>query len=364
MNYPKELAICNAENGYRNIIAVSHLNSLRRIPWENDVAFFLVSFLDPDAREPVCVCPRGLLKKVIAKAEVAGYPAIVGSMLHGNPPSSSECEFSHFPIPSDCSSPERAASAITSFLQNNSIDSLPALTEGMFGSLITQPLHNEDCHDVILDACEQFRCDIEEWHAESGPGAFKAALQFGEVKDMADKAGLFKRYVVKAFGIKHGITPCFMAKPRHGLPGNSGHMHITLVTMDGKDAFTRDTPDPSPPYPDVAHSSDLGRQFLAGLLTSLPDIMPLFAPTMNSYRRLVEDFCTPTTVSGVAHFEIHVPDADANPHFGLAAIIALGGRGVEKKLEIPVPPLSKGENMSGASNKGVRLAKSLKKQSN
>ncbi|KAE8366532.1 hypothetical protein BDV27DRAFT_155807 [Aspergillus caelatus] len=252
MDYPKELAIWNEENGYRD------LNSFRRIPWENNVPFFLVSFLDPDTREPVCACPRGLLKNVAAKAETAGYRAMAGG--------------------------------IAVWIQG-------------------------------------FKCRISTSQAHYV--MFVSTI----------------RYVVKASGIKHGIAPCFMAKPRHGFPGNSGHMHITLVTMDGKNAFTRDTPDPSPPHPDVAHLSDLGRQFLAGLLTGLPDMMPLFAPTINSYK--------PT------HFEIRVPGADANPHFVLAAIIALGWRGIEKELEIPVPPLPKGEDMSSASDKGVRLAKSL-----
>lgn len=171
-----------------------------------------------------------------------------------------------------------------------------------------------------------------------------------------------------------------MAKPRQGLPGNSGHMHISLVTSDRKNAFLRDTPDPSPPYPDVAYLSDLGRYFLAGVLTGLPDIMPMFAPTVNSYKRLVENFWAPVTVSwGLEHraasirlitpptgspkatrLEVRVPGADANPHYVLAAIVALGWRGVEKKLEIPVPPLSKGEEMGGGSDQGVRLAKSLK----
>lgn len=170
-----------------------------------------------------------------------------------------------------------------------------------------------------------------------------------------------------------------MAKPREGLPGNSGHMHISLVNSDGTNAFHRSTPDPSPPYPDVAHLSDLGRYFLAGILTGLPDIMPMFAPTVNSYKRLVENFWAPVTVSwGLEHraasirlitpptasakatrLEVRVPGADANPHFVLAAIVALGWWGVEKKLEIPVPPLSKGEDMGGESDKGVRLAKNL-----
>ena len=186
--------------------------------------------------------------------------------------------------------------------------------------------------------------------------------------------------MVKSLGSKHGITPVFMAKPREGLPGNSGHMHISIASEGGKNLFFREEPDPSPLYPDLTYLSDLGRHFLAGLLAGLPDIMPLLAPTINSYKRLVENFWAPVTVSwGLEHraasirvitpptsspkgtrIEVRVPGADANPHFVLAAVVALGWRGVEKKLEIPVPPLGKGECVGGSSDQGVRLAKSLK----
>ncbi|BCR88850.1 glutamine synthetase family protein [Aspergillus chevalieri] len=366
--YFKELGISNKENGYRDIVAVPDLSSFRRIPWENNVPFFLVSFLDPDTRQPLSACPRGLLNTAVGKAEEAGYHAMAGA----------EYEFYQFRAPGNHSSPERNASSTATFLKENPVEALPPLTEGMFGYSITRPIHNQDYYYGVFNACESFRCEIEGWHTESGPGVYEAALQFGEAKEMADKAGLFK-YVVKAIGTKHGITPAFMAKPRQGLPGNSGHMHISLM-KDGKNAFFRETPDPSPPYPDVAHLSDLGRHFLAGVLTGLPDIMPLFAPTINSYKRLVENFWAPVTVSwGLEHraasvrvitpptaspkatrLEVRVPGADCNPHLALAAIVALGWKGVEKKLEIPVPPLSKGEDMGGASDQGARLAKSLK----
>ena len=69
--YFKELAISNKENGYRDIVAVPDLSSFRRIPWEDNVPFFLVSFFDPETRQPVCACPRGLLKTVLGKAEAA-----------------------------------------------------------------------------------------------------------------------------------------------------------------------------------------------------------------------------------------------------------------------------------------------------
>jgi glutamine synthetase len=76
--YFKELAISNKENGYRDLLAIPDLSSFRRIPWEKSVPFFLVSFLDPDTREPVCACPRGLLNTALSKAEAAGYRAMAG----------------------------------------------------------------------------------------------------------------------------------------------------------------------------------------------------------------------------------------------------------------------------------------------
>jgi len=196
---------------------------------------------------------------------------------------------------------------------------------------------------------------------------------------MADKAALFK-FTTKCIGSNYGITPCFMAKPREGLPGNSGHMHVSLVDNSGKNLFARAQTDSSPPYPDLANLSDMGRHFLAGLLEGLPDIMPILAPTVNSYKRLVENFWAPVTVSwGLEHraasirliapptasakatrFEIRVGGADANPYLVLAAILACGWRGIEKKLNISIPPLGKGQDVGGAADKGARLAKSLK----
>lgn len=190
----------------------------------------------------------------------------------------------------------------------------------------------------------------------------------------------YLRLTVKSLGSKFGITPCFMAKPRSGLPGNSGHMHVSLVDESGTNLFYRGSEDPNPPFPDVRYLSDLGRHFLAGLLEGLPDIMPIVAPTINSYKRLVENFWAPVTVSwGLEHraasirlitpptaspkacrFEVRVPGADTNPHLVLAAILALGWRGVEKKLELTLPPLGKGQNVGGVEDKGQRLAKSLK----
>ena len=78
--YFRELKISNKDNGYRDIIAVPDLNSYRRIPWEDNVPFFLVSFLDPDTQRPIATCPRSLLKEAAEKFEKSGMRALAGGL--------------------------------------------------------------------------------------------------------------------------------------------------------------------------------------------------------------------------------------------------------------------------------------------
>ena len=79
--YFRELKVSNSENGYRDIIAIPDLSSFRRIPWENDVPFFLVTFYDPDTQDPLFACPRGLLQMTVEKIEKAGMGAMAGGQL-------------------------------------------------------------------------------------------------------------------------------------------------------------------------------------------------------------------------------------------------------------------------------------------
>ncbi|PWW73666.1 glutamine synthetase/guanido kinase [Tuber magnatum] len=360
-SYFRELGISNSANGYRDLLAKVDLQSFRRIPWEDSTAFadpkdqrgvpfFLVTFHDPDTKEPIAPCPRGLLSGAVKKVREKGWSAMAGA------------EYEFFNFREDPHS-----------LDANKGSTLEHMTPGMFGYSLTRPVQNQDFYYEIFNACKKFRVDIEGWHTETGPGVYEAALEFGEVKEMADRAGLFK-YVVKSLGSKYGITPCFMAKPKEGLPGNSGHMHVSLVDSNGNNLFARPERDPEAGR-DLAYLSDIGRHFLAGVLEGLPSVMPLLAPTVNSYKRLVENYWAPVTVSwGLEHraasvrlispplaspeatrFEIRTCGADANPYYVLAAVLTTGLRGVERKLEIPVPPLGVGEGTGG----GERLARNL-----
>lgn len=94
-------------------------------------------------------------------------------------------------------------------------------------------------HD-IYDTCDTFGVALEGLHTETGPGVYEAALAYTDALRMADNAILFK-LTSKALGYKYDIMPTFMAKPHNGLPGCSGHIHVSLQDSSGRNIFA--TPD-------------------------------------------------------------------------------------------------------------------------
>ncbi|KAJ1716091.1 glutamine synthetase [Aspergillus flavus] len=346
--YTTDANIAPKDSGYVDFIAVPDLSTFRRIPWEDDIPFFLVRFIQNG--QTVSADGRNMLKSICDKLAAENCQGMAGV----------ELEFMNFQTPSeDGYSNGSQTQNIAAFLEKNTPGSLRPITAGSFSYSATRPVAFKKYFYDIFNTCAQINCGIEGWHTEGGPGVYEAALKVCDVREMADRVSLFK-LLAKSIGVEHGITPCFMAKPIQGQPGSSGHIHVSLCDLDGKNLFARETPDDNAPWPDAVGLSDLGRQFLAGLLEALPDIMPLFAPTINSYKRLVENFWAPVNVSwgledrmasirlitppvckpGATRFEVRIPGADLHPHYALAVILAAGWRGVQKKLDIKVPPVS------------------------
>ncbi|KAF4833895.1 Type-1 glutamine synthetase 2 [Colletotrichum tropicale] len=274
-----------------------------------------------------------------------------------------ELEFMNFQTPSEdgYGSPQGRQN-LPMFLEKNTPSALRPLTGGMFGYSTSRPIASKKYFHDIFDFNKRANCGLEGWHTESGPGVYEAisrsALKVSPIDEMADKVSIFK-LITKSLGVEHGMTPCFLAKPTQGLPGNSGHIHVSLTDLDGKNILARSGPsDQTAAWPDIAQLSDVGRYFLAGILVALPDIMPLLAPSINSYKRLVENYWAPVDVSwgledrlasvrliappickpAATRFEVRIPGADLHPHYALTAIVAAGWRGVMKKLDIPIPP--------------------------
>ncbi|KIM29070.1 hypothetical protein M408DRAFT_68625 [Serendipita vermifera MAFF 305830] len=359
--YTRELLISNKDNGYRDIIAKVDLSSYRRITWEYNVPFFLVSFLDPDTKEPICACPRGTLAKAIKLADKYDWKCLAG------------VEYEYFQFRED---PRSVA--------DKKFHQLEALTPGMHGYSMLRTQLNQDYFNDIFDEAKRFHIEIEGHHTETGPGVYETALAYTSALRMADNAILFK-YLVKSLGMQKGVLPSFMAKPWGNLPGCSGHVHVSLKTKDGKNLFAVKESElkngrEDAQYGDTKWLSKEGEWFLAGILDGLEDIVPLLVPTINGYKRLVggEAFWAPNAVTwgydsraasirlitppscppSATRMEVRVPGADMNPYLALSAIFLLGFRGIEKQLSIPVPPV---KDLMNDKSKVIKLATGLDK---
>ena len=130
-------------------------------------------------------------------------------------------------------------------------------------------------------------------------------------------------------------------------PGCSGHVHLSLENSRGENLFY----DAS----DKHGMSGVFKSFLAGLIKGVPEILPLMAPTVNSYKRLVKGFWAPVQMTwGIdnrtcafrvinnspssTRIEVRVPGSDMNPYLSVAAIIAAGIHGLEKNLKLEQDP--------------------------
>ncbi|KAJ7709748.1 hypothetical protein B0H17DRAFT_915304 [Mycena rosella] len=341
--YSRELLISNKANGYRDIIASIDLSTYRRIPWENNVPFFLVSFLDPDTREPLVVDPRGIMGITTERAAAVGRRCFAGV----------EYEYFNF------------QETAQSLVQKKFIDLQP-LTPGMHGySLLRTQLNSEYFHE-LFDESAKFGVAIEGHHTETGPGVFETALAYTSALRMADNGILFK-FLAKSIGMKRGVIPSFMAKPWGNVIAWLYHIHVSLRDSSDRNIFAVSNSELSggradAAYEDTKFMSSEGESFLAGVLDGIADIMPLLVPTINGYKRLVggEAFWAPNAITwgydsraasirllsppsvppSATRLEIRVPGADMNPYYALSAVFLLGLRGIEKKLKLQTPPIS------------------------
>jgi glutamine synthetase len=300
--------------GYPDAVATLDLNTYRTVPWDNDVPFFLGNFnLD--------ICPRNLLMKIKAQANAIGFKPSFGQ----------EFEWFNFKETSES-------------VHQKDFNHLTPLTNGMFGYSLLRMAKNSSFVNDIYDLMYKFDVPIEGLHTETGPGVLEAAILYGDVLESADRAVLFKSGV-KEIGIRHGIMPTFMAKINASLPGCSGHIHQSLWDEKNNIFYNSSS---------KTKMSEIMESYIAGLLHCMPHVLPMYAPTINSYKRLVEGAWAPTTItwgidnrttciralpgsSSSTRIELRVVGSDANPYLAHAAALASGLYGVKNKLKLSVP---------------------------
>jgi glutamine synthetase len=322
-----DLAYDNAKitgwhTGYPDAMAVIDLQTFRQLPWENELPFFLADFEDGKGKS-LPVCPRNLLKRIVQQAKDSSFI----------PYFSQEFEWFNFINNID-------------ELYENKFRNLKPLTNGMFGySILRASQQSEYFHD-LFDLLKRFKVPLEGIHTETGPGVYEAAILYAELPEAADRAVLFKSGV-KEIAHRHGIIATFMAKFNENLPGCSGHVHQSLWSKDGKQNLFYDKKNKT-------GISNLMEQYIAGQLFCLPHILPMYAPTVNSYKRLVEGAWAPTTLTWAfdnrttalrvlpggansTRLETRVVGSDSNPYLAMSACLASGLYGIQKKLKLKTP---------------------------
>jgi glutamine synthetase len=221
------------------------------------------------------------------------------------------------------------------------------MTPGMFGYSILRAGQSSGYFAALMDETRAFGIPLEGLHTETGPGVMEAAIAPSSALEAADRAVLFKA-ATKEIAPRFGVMPSFMAKWSQALPGCSGHVHQSLADAKGKNVFHEEK---------AEHKmSKVFRSYLAGQMRCLPEILPFFAPTVNSYKRLVDGYWAPTKVTwGVdnrttafraipagakaTRLETRVPGSDVNPYLAIAACLASGLYGVEKGLDLRDAPV-------------------------
>jgi glutamine synthetase len=309
--------------GFPDALAQLDLATFRRVPWDDNVPFFLGEFVESDG-QPLPVCPRQLYKRVLARAEKMGFQVLAGL----------EYEFFNFR--------ETAKS-----LADKGYVRPEPISPGMFGYSLIRAAQNQPFLRALMEELPAFGLPVEGLHSETGPGVFEAAILYAPGIEAADRGILFKQ-AAKEIGQRFGIMPSFMAKWSTQYPGCSGHIHQSL--SDGKRNVFYDARNPH-------RMSKLFESYLAGQLALLEDIQAMYAPTVNSYKRLVDGMWAPVkrtwgvdnrtatlrVIPGSAkstRLESRCPGADINPYIALSAVVGAGLWGIEKKLKLKDAPLA------------------------
>lgn len=206
----------------------------------------------------------------------------------------------------------------------------------------------------IRESCALMTVPLDGLLKELAPGQYELNLHHVDNPlQAADNAQLLKQ-VIKGVARKHGYIASFMAKPFGDRDGNGFHTHVSILDQDGHNIFDNGT----------ELGSDLLRHAIAGLADVMPDSMLIFAPHLNSWRRLqrgVHGPLAPTWAYENRYVALRIPNgenaarriehriagADANPYLSLAVILAGILHGLDNRLE-PEPPTDAGPQRTRA----------------
>lgn len=290
--------------------------STRRLPWAKPGHDLLVlsNFTGASAE----ICPRSILKSVLARAEAAGFVPKYGM----------ELEYTLFD--------ETAESARAKGYRN-----LKTATAHASHDLIIYQAVQTEWYEALAAICEPLKINLAKMHEEIGAGFMECCIAAGEGLEPADQLVLLKNFL-RALALRQGRSVTFMPRWNEAADSQSIHLHVSLKDKAGKPLFH----DPS----QKNGVSQTFRHFLGGLQAYIGDMTLIFQPTVNSYRRFAPGTFAPPGLTwgyenrttcfrlvghdaGSLRVENRLPGADTNPYLTAAATIAAGVAGILGQIE-------------------------------
>lgn len=313
----------NWELGYGDFHMVVDLSTLRIASWLDRSALVLcdVEVEHGEHHELAAVAPRSILRRQLQRAADMGFTAM-------------------------------AASELEYYLYEESYRS--AAQKG-YANLSPAAWYLEDYHILQGTREEKFTAaarrhlaasgiPVENSKGEFGLGQHEVNVRYAEALAMADRHTIYKQ-ALKEIAEQLGVSVTFMAKPHSGQAGSSSHIHFSLW-QNGRNAFAGDQ------QLGPVKGSDEFRWFLGGWMAHTRELMPCYAPTINSYKRYEDGSWAPTRIAwsydnrtagfrvvgkgSSLRIECRIPGADCNPYLAYAAALASGLDGIENKIEPPI----------------------------
>ena len=328
----------NWERGFGDFHCVPDLDTLRLATWLEKTAFVMCDSYDADPHQLTPVAPRSILRQQIAQAAAMGYAGV----------GASELEYYIFD--------ETYAGS----RQKHYFDLKPigAYIEDYH---VLQAAREEPLNAAARKHLSASGVPVEFSKGEWGPGQHELNIRYAGVLEMADRHLVYKQ-CLKDLAHQLDLAVTFMAKIDEKLAGSSCHIHLSLWDAAGeRNIFAGEQPlSDQRALPGVSAEF---RWFLGGCLAHASEVMPFYAPTVNSYKRFQEGSWAPTGLAWsydnrTAGFrvvgegkslriECRIPGADANPYLAFAALLASGLDGIRNQIE--PPPMFQGD-VYGAAN--------------
>ncbi|NDW52723.1 glutamine synthetase family protein [Aliiroseovarius sp. PrR006] len=304
----------------RDIVLRADMSTACAVPWSEDVTLQVICDMFNRDGSALAISPRGLLKRVVDLYAAKGWKPVIAP----------ELEFYLTKPNHDPNEPIEPPIGRTGRKgASRQVYSMSAVDE--YGPVI----------DTIYDFAEAQGLEIDTVIQEGGAGQIEINLNHGDPVNLADQVFLFKRTIREA-ALKNGVFATFMAKPIRDEPGSAMHVHQSIVDSEtGKNIFSNDD----------GSASDLFRWFIGGSQKYIMDVVPLFAPYVNSFRRITVDgqsapanlewaadnrttgLRVPHSSPAARRLENRVIGMDANPYISIAASLACGYLGMMNKVE-------------------------------